>query len=185
MQTTTLEKAFESASVVIARLGADDLSEMTPCEGWTVRMLLNHMIGANRAFAAGVPVGEVNPKCDPEIDLFDDDPAGAYATSWPGVVRAWGDAADDGVTTFPWGPMPNAIACQLLVLESTVHGWDLARATGGDDAIPADLVDTTLGLATMLFADPANRGVDFGPPVDVAPDATPTGRLVAFLGRRP
>ena len=126
MPTTTLEKAFESASGVIAGIGADDLSEMTPCEDWTVRMLLNHIIGANRAFAAGVPVGEVNPKCDPSVDLFGDDPAGAYAASWLGVVRAPGDDADgDGATTFGGGrcPTPSPASCWCSSPPSTGGTW--------------------------------------------------------------
>lgn len=185
MTEVLLPQAFEWTTQVVRRITPDQLPQATPCAGWSVRMLLNHMIGANLAFGAGVPTGAVDPQCDPAVDLFADDPTPAYAASWPAVVQAWSDADPGATTAFPWGPIPNAIARQLLVGESVVHGWDLARATGQEESVPPDLVAATSELAIMLFTDPANRGTDFAPPVPVPADTTATARLVAFLGRHP
>jgi uncharacterized protein (TIGR03086 family) len=185
MESQSLQTAFEWTSGVVGQIKPDQLDVATPCRGWTVRMLLNHMIGANRAFASGVPRGEVDPKCDPAIDIFEDDPGPVYDTSWAGAVQAWSDADADGATVFPWGPMPNSIAQRLLFCESTVHGWDLITATGQGTAVPDDLVEPTYQFVTILFEDPANRGTDFAAPVPVAADASATARLVAFLGRQP
>lgn len=185
MTSASMQEAFEWTTEVVRRIEPDQLSQDTPCAGWSVRMVLNHMIGGNRAFAAGVPVGDVDPQCDPAVDQFSGGPAEAYADSWPAVVKAWSEADPEGSTTFPWGPMPNAIASQLLTMESVVHGWDLARATGQDAVPPDSVVGETLALATMLFADPDNRGEDFAPAIAVSAEAAPTSRLVAFLGRVP
>lgn len=185
MSTALLQEAFEWTTGVVKGIDPGQLDQPTPCEGWSVRMLLNHMVGANRGFATGVPAGNVDPKCDPTVDQLGGDPAATYAGSWPGVVDAWTAADPEGMTELPWGPMPNMIASQLLLLESTVHGWDLARATGQDPTIPASLAGPVLELVTMLFADPANRGEDFQPAVEVEDGASVTTRLVAFLGRRP
>ncbi len=184
VDTGLLPDAFAWTSRVVGEVKPDQLALPTPCEDWTVRMLVNHMVGALQAFAEGVPNGRVSPQVDPsDDDLSGEDPAGAYHASWPGVLDAWAAADADGATEFPWGPMPNTIAVQLLVLESTVHGWDLATATGQDVAIPEQLTAATAELATMLFADPAMRGHDFKPPIEVSDDAGPTASLVAFLGR--
>jgi len=186
MGEASLQDGFQWASGRMAQVKPDQMAAPTTCHDWTVRMLLNHMIGAVQAFAEGVPKGKIdNPQVDPSVDLFDDNAAAAYDAAWPGVIAAWEAADPEGATEFPWGPIPNAIASQLMLFEATVHGWDLARATGQSDTIPDELAQPVMAMAYMLFADPANRGNDFAPPVAVGDDASPTARLVAFLGRQP
>lgn len=185
MGSQGLQDGFQWASSLMAQVKPDQMSAPTTCHEWTVRMLLNHMIGAARAFAEGVPQGKIDPQVDPSVDLFEDNPAAAYDAAWPGVVAAWAAADPEGATEFPWGPMPNMLARQLMVFEAAVHGWDLARSTGQDATIPDDLAQPTIELSSMLFADAANRGHDFGLPIDVGDAASSTDRLVAFLGRQP
>ncbi len=186
MSGASLQDGFEWASGVMANVKPDQMPEPSTCHDWTVRMLLNHMIGAVQAFAEGVPQGRIsNSQPDVTVDLFGDDPAAAYDAAWPRVVAAWEAADPDGATEFPWGPVPNAVASQLMLFEAAVHGWDLARSTGQGDTIPDDLAQPVLALSTMLFSDPANRGHDFGLPIEVGDDASTTARLVAYLGRQP
>lgn len=181
-----MQDGFQWASGVMAQVKPDQLSAPSACPDWTVRMLLNHMIGSVRAFAEGVPQGRVeNPQVDPAVDQFDVDPGAAYDAAWPGLVAAWEAADPDGATEFPWGPMPNAIASQLMAFEAAVHGWDLARSTGQDSAIPDQVAQPMMEFSAMLFSDPANRGHDFGPAIDVGDDASASDRLVAYLGRQP
>jgi len=39
---------------LIANLSPDDLARPTPCEGWDVRALINHLIAVNYGYAASV-----------------------------------------------------------------------------------------------------------------------------------
>lgn len=128
MADEKLRDAFRWASGIVHNVKADQLDDPTRCEGWTVGMLMTHMIGAAQAFAAGVPVGDVSPQVDVTIDLCGGDWGATYDAAWPGVLEAWADADPDGSTDFPWGPTPNVIARRLLLMESAIHGSDLAKA---------------------------------------------------------
>lgn len=185
MADEKLREAFEWASGVVHNVKPDQLDDPTRCEGWTVRMLTTHMIGAAQAFAAGVPVGNVSPQVDPTIDLCGDDPGAVYDAAWPGVLEAWANADPEAATEFPWGPTPNVIARQLLLMESAIHGSDLAAATGQDSRIPDDLAEATSELTAILYSDPANRAGEFAPAIAVPDGASASDRAVAFLGRQP
>ncbi len=180
-----LRDAFEWASGIVHNVKQDQLDDSTRCEGWTVRMLLTHMIGAAQAFAAGVPVGVVSPQVDPTVDRCGDNPGATYDAAWPGVVDAWAVADPEAATEFPWGPTPNIIARQLLIMESAVHGSDLAAATGQDPTIPVRLAEATSELTAILYSDPANRGDDFAEAIAVWESASASDRAIAFLGRQP
>ncbi len=92
------------------------------------------------------------------------------------------------------GPRPGevlvgdaAVASRVLVtaaaLEITVHGWDVAEATGSPRRVPAELAAGLLDAAGALV-DARDRGVRFGPAHPVPDDAPADVRLLAFLGRR-
>ena len=81
------------------------------------------------------------------------------------------------------GDLP--VAAPLLVataaLEVTVHGWDVAQATGRDTPVPPRLARDLLPVAHLVVSA-EDRGVRFAaalPATGTAYDA----RLLAFLGR--
>ena len=62
--------------------------------------------------------------------------------------------------------------------------WDIAQATGVDAAIPEDLAQK--GLDVMYAFGDAVRGPGiFGDEVEVAQDAAPQDKLIAYSGRKP
>ena len=65
-----------------------------------------------------------------------------------------------------------------------MHTWDLARATGQDDALdPAFCAELLEG---MIPAEEAMRGSgQYGARVPVADDAPVQDRLLGFIGRDP
>jgi uncharacterized protein (TIGR03086 family) len=73
----------------------------------------------------------------------------------------------------------------LACYEQVVHGWDLARATGQDPAMPAAVVDLLFPFAEQLLANVPRDGVAFAAVVDVPAGAPTIDRLVALSGRRP
>lgn len=72
----------------------------------------------------------------------------------------------------------------LSGLALVIHGWDIARATGLDETLPADEIarvrEDAVGLGDNLHIDWV-----CGPPVEVADDASAQNKLLALLGRRP
>lgn len=73
---------------------------------------------------------------------------------------------------------------RFLCFDLLIHGWDIARATGQDETLPADEVrwafETTAGFGDNLRLD----GV-CGPEVSVPDTASDQDRLIGLLGRRP
>ena len=83
------------------------------------------------------------------------------------------------------GAMPLGVATERFVTgDVLVHTWDLAKATGQDASIDADfaagMYEGMLPMDAML-----RQSGHFGPRVDVADDADPVTKLIAFTGRTP
>jgi len=70
-------------------------------------------------------------------------------------------------------------------VETLVHGWDLARATGQPLAFPDEIVEVEIEISRKLLDGLPPGRSSFAPPQPVADDAPAIDRLAALLGRRP
>ena len=153
----------------------DQLDGSTPCEEWTVRNLLDHMIDAQEYFAAtarGEDASLPAPFPPPRIG---DDPVGAYERIRQETLRAHRQPGALEKT----GP-----SLGIAFVDQLVHGWDLARATGQDATIPEDLAAAAFQMIDGRMP-PDRRGQAFQPEIEVADDAPVQDRLLAYTGRRP
>jgi uncharacterized protein (TIGR03086 family) len=80
--------------------------------------------------------------------------------------------------------MPGRVVAGISLLDTATHTWDLATATGQPTAPPDDVAIAALA-ASLESITPEIRPGRFAPEVAVPADASPTDRLVAFLGRVP
>jgi uncharacterized protein (TIGR03086 family) len=160
---------------------ADRWENPSPCEDWTARDVVRHTVETSGLFlgfiGSSLPAG-------PSVD---DDPVGAWRNARDAIQAALDDPDQatkeyDGFTgksTFEAGVK------QFLSNDLVVHGWDLARATGGDDRMdPNDVreaFESLQGFDEKMMRSPGA----FGPAVEPPPDADDQARLLAFLGRRP
>jgi uncharacterized protein (TIGR03086 family) len=74
----------------------------------------------------------------------------------------------------------------ISAFATAVHSWDLAIATGrAVTELPAGLLDHAGAVARQVVPGLRDGGDHslFGPGVPAPADATPTERLMAFLGR--
>ena len=95
-----------------------------------------------------------------------------YASSaWEGMTRAGGV------------DLPGEVAGVVALSEVTLHGWDLARATGQDYACD----EATAAVLTTFVEgfDPAGTPGLFGPALEPPPDADIFDRVLARAGRDP
>jgi uncharacterized protein (TIGR03086 family) len=154
----------------------------TPCTEWTVRDLVNHVVGEDAwtvPLMRGSTMAEVG-------DSLDGDLLGAE----PGAVA--GRSADEAVAvvaeTLPASPTVHLSYgdedageyVRQLAADHLVHAWDLAAATGGDTHLDEDLV---ADVATW-FAEREDtyRSVGaVGPRVDAG--GSPQADLLAAAGR--
>jgi uncharacterized protein (TIGR03086 family) len=152
-----------------------------PCEGWVARDVVVHLAEWVPGYFFGT--WDVDVVAGPKAD---EDPAGA----WRALDRTIQAALDDqavaarerdtrmGRATF------EATIDQICTSDVLIHTWDLARATGQDEALDPDEVHRYLdGIEPMDAALRASG--HFGPRVEVTKDADEQTRLLAFLGRRP
>ena len=80
--------------------------------------------------------------------------------------------------------LPASLAVEIIPMELLVHGWDMARATGSEIEVPAEVASHLLGCARSLVT-PDKRGRSFAAEVPAGPSATAVERLIAFTGRQP
>jgi uncharacterized protein (TIGR03086 family) len=115
------------------------------------------------------------------------DPAAAYRASAQALASAWREPGRlDGTYRLPFGELPGRAAVQLHLLETVMHGWDLARATGQDPSFD-NVVATAAAaeLAERTLAGTRPPGTPFKQAVAAPDGASPVDRLAAFLGRQP
>ncbi|MBV6509360.1 MAG: hypothetical protein JJLCMIEE_02429 [Acidimicrobiales bacterium] len=168
----------------VAAVTSDQLELSTPCEDWSVRELLNHIVAGNlwaAELAAGKAIDEVGDRLDG--DVLDDDLLSAYEQSAKLASDVFAEpGAMEAMCAVSYGPVPGSVYCGHRVLDVVIHGWDLATATGQDDVIPAALVQVCQEILEPQLEALQASGA-FGEEVEVGSDADPQARLLALLGR--
>lgn len=179
--TQAISKAAEAASDVVAEIAPDQLDLETPCTEWNVRELGNHLTGFLPYSANAARRG---PAMEGEAPDFTAD---AWAETFKGLaadlVAAWSqEGVLEGETAFGPGMLPAEYAAGITLMELTVHGWDLAKATGQQMRLDAE----TAELAALVTAQAAEGGKDsglFGPPVEAHRHADVFQKSLAASGR--
>lgn len=152
----------------------------SPCEGWSARDVLRHMLDNHRNMPGYVGLTlEVTASVD-------DDPRAAWAEARDRMQALLDDPDRAGLE---YEGMLGRTTLQdtvdrFLGTDLLVHGWDIARATGQAEKLPTAEVHRvytdTLPMAEML----RTPGV-CGPAVSVPDDAPEQDRLLGLFGRQP
>jgi uncharacterized protein (TIGR03086 family) len=157
----------------------------TPCSEWNVRQIANHIIGENLWAAElfqGRTIDQVGSRLDG--DLTGNDPAAAYGASARAASAAVSAPGAMQVTChLSFGDYSGADYAGQLLLDTVVHGWDIATATGQDARLDPELVQACIPIATQLTSQFRGAGV-FGDEVSTSADADPQTRLLAIVGRK-
>jgi uncharacterized protein (TIGR03086 family) len=181
-----LERSGRGFRQRLAEIEAGDWTRPTPCDEWSVRDLVNHVIGGNVRYVmilGGDPADAVLRTS--EQDWLGADPLGSFddafarvteAFSLPGILTA-------GVRHPKLGAMTAAQLRVLRVNELTVHAWDLARAIDSDDRLDEQVVSWLLERLEPLLSTAATSGLLKPGPSDDLPAASPQGSLLQLHGR--
>ncbi|MFI5496919.1 TIGR03086 family metal-binding protein [Actinoplanes sp. NPDC051859] len=164
------------------------LTAPTPCPGWSVGDLLDHLMGLGWAFAqaankTGAPgngepppqpsAANLSPQWRSQLPVVLEDLAAAWKqpAAWEGTAQA------GGVT------MPAAAMGAVAIDELVMHGWDLAKATGQEYAVDPRILEH---LIEFLSQGPTEGTPGlFGPRVPTEDEATLLDQAVALAGRDP
>ncbi|MGN6474760.1 MAG: TIGR03086 family metal-binding protein [Mycobacteriales bacterium] len=177
-------KALDATGKLVAGVAADQWGAPTPCEGWDVRALVNHVVSGNywaAELAAGRTIEDVGSALDG--DVVGDDAAGSYRKSADAAAAAFAaPGALDAPCAVSYGPVPGSVYAGHRIVDVLIHGWDLATATGQDTTLDPELVGACLRIVEpqldMLTASGA-----FKPGGEVPADADPQTKLLTWLGR--
>jgi uncharacterized protein (TIGR03086 family) len=171
------------ANAFTARVEAvpDDRWESpAPCEGWSARDVVRHVIEVNGRFFRLIdhPV--------PSGPSVDEDPVLAWAVTRkavqaalddPAVAQLEYDSQTMGRATFERGV---DMFCSFDVF---IHTWDLARAAGLDDRLDQNEVHRVFEKVQPMDQMLRTPGA-CGPKLEPPPVADEQTRLLCFLGRR-
>jgi uncharacterized protein (TIGR03086 family) len=174
-----LERALGYTRVALSTVGPDR-SGPTPCAGWSLADLLDHMDDGLDAFleAAG---GAVRVPGDVRVPQRPGDDLEALQTKACQLLGVW-SAPTPPLVMVGDRPVPSGLLVSAAALEITVHGWDVGRATGAGHDLPDDLARELMPVAHEVVT-PDDRPGRFAPPLRTASDATSSEVLLGFLGR--
>jgi uncharacterized protein (TIGR03086 family) len=185
-----LAAALDGTGQLVRAVPAEQWELPTPCGDWTVRQLLNHLVGGSR-LTTRVLRGEPLPPLDQlgrrgQQDQLGDDPAGAHDRAAQELLEALrAPGVLDRAHTLPVGTLPGPAVVHLRTVETLVHGWDLARATGQPAPFPDELAEPELAFSRGLLERLPEGRQPFGASRPVGDDAPAIDRLAALLGRQP
>lgn len=186
-----VERGYDATIRLFGQLSQEMLAAPSPCAGWTVRQVGNHLVGGLRmltriAEGETVPQHEFNAQATADTDHLGADPAAALRVL---AARSLAALRTPGTLdrSFPFAggrELPGVALANICLLESVVHGWDVARGAGLDYEVDDDLVAAVRGFARVTVNDESRQAGRFGPVVAVPPEAPEFVALLGHLGRR-
>jgi uncharacterized protein (TIGR03086 family) len=180
---------------VLDRIAPAHLDRPTPCAGWDLRALLEHMTGQDHGLAAAVRAARTGGEVD--VAAFAPRPLGPWpaatvATGLEEVVAAFTNGAESPVLLPEFGArLPLPIVAGMHLVDTLVHGWDVAAALGAQDAysagLDAEVVAAALAMAEQVPDDDSREapGAPFGHALPTPGDTDPWVRTLTLLGRDP
>jgi len=177
-------QALDQAAQLIAAIGDDQLSLPTPCTEYDVATLLNHLTGAIARCgdaALGKELGELEATPAKPSAGF----AAAFAAAQAEATGVWeDDALLSKEVVLPWATLPGAVIVQMYALETVLHSWDLAVATGHEDKLDDTIAEQLIPVAEqMLPVEPRGGEIPFEAVVPAPEGAGAGDRLAAYSGR--
>lgn len=155
---------------------------------WSVRALVDHVIGGDRMSTAILRGGtRTDGLAEFARSAADVDPVAAFAEASHAMASAFAEpGALDRTVAHPAMEMPGSQLLGFRIGEYGLHGWDLARAIGADDTIDPDVVQALAELMEPLAPFLAATGMfGDGPSGTVPADAPLQLRVLDLSGRRP
>ncbi|MBV8986524.1 MAG: TIGR03086 family protein [Acidimicrobiia bacterium] len=179
------EQALQHTGQYVAGVKDDQWGAATPDDEWDVRALVNHIVSGNfwvAPLVEGKTIEEVGDRYDG--DVLGSDASASYEQSAKEAAAAFNaDGAMQAPCAVSYGPVPGAIYAGHRFVDVLIHGWDLAKATGQDTTLPADLVEACFEVVEPQKELLSASGM-FGSEVKVPDGADHQTRLLAELGRK-
>jgi uncharacterized protein (TIGR03086 family) len=139
---TLYHRTVESFADRVNAVKDDQWSDPTPCAGWTVRDLVNHITYENLwtvPLMEGATIEEVGDRFEGDV-LGEDAIGSALAAARSAISSVATSLPLGGTANLSFGDTPKDEYAMQLAADHLVHGWDLAVATEGDTRMDPQLV---------------------------------------------
>jgi uncharacterized protein (TIGR03086 family) len=178
-------KANEGMGRVIEQIADDQWEVETPNPGWSVRILVQHVVSGSVWVApllAGETIEQVGDRFDG--DLLGEDPKAAWrAASAEAVTACLEPGAMERIVHLSSGPTQALNYIHERTADLGMHTWDLARTIGADETIDPEVVEVGRSLLAAVGELWRQYGA-LGPIIETAPDADEQTIFLAESGRR-
>lgn len=183
-----LRRAGDAFSAVASRIGDDQWAHGTPCDGWSVRDLVGHVVAGSEMVVTLADGGTRNDAIAVlGIDHLGDQPLRALSSALERQLAVFERAGiTEQVFEHPAGDLSGGQVLAFRIGDLVTHQWDLATAIGVDDTLDPVLVDATWRDLQPMLPVLGSLGVfGAGPSGAVPGDAPLQTRLLDAMGRRP
>nr|CEL19438.1 hypothetical protein [Kibdelosporangium sp. MJ126-NF4] len=170
---------------VIGQVRPEHLRLPTPCADWTLHGLLRHLVSEDTAFAAATTAGTEWSDVDWNAGSLGTDPVAAYRKAAEGYLAAFEPDAvlQRRMRVNVFGVVSGSTAVTMHLIDTVVHGWDVAKTIGVGYSPDEQLCAVALAAMRRFPAD--RPSVSFDMVVAVDDDASELDKLVAYVGRDP
>lgn len=160
----------------------DQWQDPTPCTEFTVRELVEHVIDVQRMV----------PKALGERGTIDTPNGDDLTATWEAVRSAALAAYSEpgALDRYVDSPLGGMMPVELMVGgpitgDMLIHTWDLARAIGTDETLPAKACQAMLEALQMMPEEALRQPGRFAAVIDPPKGANPQTLLLCFTGRQP
>src|SRR5881628_137210 len=148
----------------------DRWNDPTPCTEWAVRDLVNHLV-VEHLWAPHILAGETLDQVGDryEGDAVGNDPVRAWERAANRSRPAWAGADPSATVHLSYTDAPLSMYADQMLVDLTVHQWDLARGSGQDESLDPEAVE----LALVYVRDNVDRVAGLGivdPPIPCTSD---------------
>jgi uncharacterized protein (TIGR03086 family) len=183
-----LDRAGDGFLQRLRGVSAEQWDASTPCGDWSVRDLVQHILGGSQmavTLAQGGTRQEATAALEAPLD--ESDPVGAIESIFTAEAQAFArPEVLERILPHPAADLPGADVLGFRVTDRAVHTWDLARATGQDEALDPEVLEVVWGGVEPMLPMLGSIGVfGDGPSGDLADDAGLQAKVLDAVGRRP
>ena len=167
---------------VLARVADSDWAAPTPCAGWSVRELLNHVVATLTKFS-DFAEGLTDAPRTPPGDMLAPDAYSAYAAARTRALEAWAGTDPERRCRLPFGDFSAPQAAAIAAFDLLVHAWDLGQALGTGAEPPSQrLRAVAISVAECLVTEQAVADGFYAAP-SPSSDVAGWGDLLGRTGR--